>query len=104
LATITSLDGIVVLGGPAQRGGPLLHLDDPRQRAVVARHVSVDRHPVAHHDAPAAERSGLHRQDDAPLDEQREPPAVDGDDHAVGGVVVAGPLLGAGRVRRRGRS
>ena len=70
-------------------------LDDPRQRALGTRRVAHDPHPVADDHALAAQRPRLHRHHGDAVDQQREPAAVDRDDHAVDGVVVRRALLGA---------
>ena len=63
-----ALDRVVVVRGTPQHGRPLLHLDDPRQRAVVTGDVADHAHPVADDDALAAQRAGLDRPDDDAVD------------------------------------
>jgi hypothetical protein len=90
------LDRVVVVRRTAQGGDPLAHFDDPGQRPVVARGVADHAHPVADHDALATERSRLHRHHLVAVEQERVAAPVDGDDHAVDGVVVGGAVLGAG--------
>ena len=91
---------VVVVGGPAQHGVALEHLDDAGQRALLAGDVAVQPDPVADDHAHPAELAGLGRVDLPTLvgAGQDHPVAtpVDGHDHAdrVGGVVR--PVLRAG--------
>ena len=50
---------VVVVGGPAQHGVALEHLDDPGQRALLAGDVAVQPDPVADDHAHPAELAGL---------------------------------------------
>ena len=71
-------------------------LDDPGQRAGGTGGVADDAHAVAHDDPLAAQGAGLHRHHPPTVEQQREATTVDGDDAGVDGVVVGGPVLGAG--------
>jgi hypothetical protein len=89
-----ALDRIGVVGGTAQHRRPGLDADDPGQRVGGAGEVAHDGDPVAHDDALAPQLAGLHRRDEAGVDEAAVAAAVHGHDEALGRVVVPRPVLG----------
>ncbi len=92
------LEGVVVVRRAAQHRRTRTDPHDAGQGVLVAGEVPDERHPVAHHRCLAAEFAGLHGRHRAVVDEAGQPAPVDGEDHAVLGVLVLGPRVGAGPV------
>src|SRR5699024_11274525 len=64
-------------------------LDDPRQRAVLTTDIAHHPDVITGHDGVSSQDARLYGGDDARVEGDRVPSAVDADDHALGRVLVA---------------
>jgi hypothetical protein len=88
------LDRVRVVSRAPQHRCARLDAHHPRQPVGLAREVTDEADPVAHDDALAPQLAGLHRRDEAGVDEAAVAAAVHGHDEALGRVVVPRPVLG----------
>ncbi|CAM5705765.1 hypothetical protein SPURM210S_04780 [Streptomyces purpurascens] len=86
-----ALERIVVVRRTAQHRRALLDADDPGEGVLLAGHVAHEGHAVADHGRLAAQLAGLHGHHHPVLHEAGEASPVDGEDEALGGVLVLGP-------------
>ena len=96
-----AFDRVRVVGAAAQQRLAVLDLDQPRQGVGLAGDVPDEGDEVAGHHRVAAQFPGAGRDDlafvrGALADDGGVAAAVNGDDPSGDGVVVAGPVLGAG--------